>query len=83
MVNEAMFSATLSKSPCNLYLLWTEYEFGIGGRLPAKDFNHKQRGKVKYKYYRQKVFWDTVIRLVNSGLLVEQYMVRKKVLQTF
>jgi hypothetical protein len=47
--------------------LWTEYQFGIGGRKAAKDFTAAERGRVKYTYHRQKVVWDAVAELVQSG----------------
>ena len=40
-------SATLSRVPRTLHLLWTEYEVGIGGRKAAKDFTAHERGKEK------------------------------------
>ena len=42
------YHTTLSKCPKSLYVLWQEYEFGIGGRKPAKLFSAMERGKVKY-----------------------------------
>ena len=40
-------SATLSRVPRTLHLLWTEYEVGIGGWKAAKDFTAHERGKEK------------------------------------
>jgi hypothetical protein len=37
-------SATLSPNPRTLHLLWHEYEFGISGRKPAKNFTEQERG---------------------------------------
>lgn len=59
--------ATLSEKPKNLYELWDEYMTGIGGRLPAKDFDPIQRGREKYKYHRRKVVWDQILKMVNLG----------------
>jgi hypothetical protein len=47
--------ARLSPNPRNLHTLWQEYEFGFGGRKPAKDFMAEERGRVKYSYHRRKV----------------------------
>jgi hypothetical protein len=47
--------------------LWIKYEFGIGGRKPAKDFTPTERGKAKYNYHQQKVFWDVIAALVWGG----------------
>ena len=61
-------SVSLSSTPRTLYVLWDEYTKGLGGSKAAKDFTAKERGAVKYKFSRRKVFWDCVTRLVNSGL---------------
>jgi hypothetical protein len=37
-------SPPASLSPTDLYVLLKEYEFGIGGRTPVKDFNERERG---------------------------------------
>ncbi len=60
-------TSTLSPHPKDLHELWQEYEFGIGGRKPAKLFTAQERGKEKFKYSRRKVAWDTVERLVRAG----------------
>ena len=59
--------ASLSPNPRTLYLLWGEWENGIGGRKPARDFNSQERGRVKYTFHRQKVFWDKVSEMVRAG----------------
>ena len=61
-------SADLSAHPRTLYELWDEYNNGIGGRKPAREFSAQERGKVKYKYYRRKKFWDLVSGLTRNGL---------------
>lgn len=60
-------NATLTKNPRSLHLLWQEYEFGVGGRKPAKYFTASERGKVKFAYSRRKVVWDTISGLVHAG----------------
>jgi hypothetical protein len=35
---------SLSSRPKDLYVLWKEYEFGIGGRKASKDFTYRERG---------------------------------------
>ena len=60
--------ASLSRCPRSLYDLWTEYMHGIGGRKPASQFSHGERGKLKHKYFRRNVVWKMVQKLVNSGL---------------
>ena len=59
---------SLISSPKTLYDLWDEYTIGIGGRKPAKEYTPRERGKVKYKYTRRKVVWDTISKLTNAGL---------------
>ena len=61
------FVSTLSPTPRTLFDLWTEYQYGIGGRKPAKDFAAAERGKVKYNYHRRKVVWDAIAALVRAG----------------
>jgi hypothetical protein len=60
-------NARLSPNPRNLHTLWQEYEFGFGGRKPAKDFTAEERGRVKYSYHRRKVVWDKIAELVRAG----------------
>jgi hypothetical protein len=63
----ANFAATISPTPRTLHELWQEYEFGIGGRKPAKDFTAQERGGVKHKYTRRKVVWDKIAEMVRGG----------------
>jgi len=60
-------SVQLSKRPKDLHSLWVEYTHGIGGLKAARDFNNVERGRVKQKYYRRKVFWDIICRHINAG----------------
>ena len=62
-------AASLSPTPRDLYILWQEYQHGIGHRKAARLFTAYERGRVKHKYTRRKVIWDCVNRLVNSGLM--------------
>ena len=64
---ESDVNATLCRNPWSLYTLWHEYEFGIGGRIPAKTFTSRQRGKNRYNYSKRKVFWDLVSEMVRRG----------------
>lgn len=61
------YENTLCKCPKTLYVLWQEYELGIGGRKPARLFNASERGKVKYNYSLRKVFWNLCDRLIRRG----------------
>ena len=53
--------------PKTLHDLWTEYQHGVGGMKPAKDFTAEERGKCKHKYCRRKNVWDCISKLVNAG----------------
>ncbi len=59
--------SNLSPTPRTLHVLWQEYEFGIGGRKPARLFTPTDRGKVKFKYSRRKVVWDVIAARVRAG----------------
>merc|ERR1712150_375032 len=59
--------ARLSRCPKTLFDLWHEYQFGLSGCKPAKEFTLIERGKAKSVYCRRKVFWDVVVKLVNAG----------------
>ena len=63
--------ATLAPTPRTLAELWEEYQFGIGGRKPAKDWNPTERGNrqhgIKQKYYRRKFVWYTIEELMRRG----------------
>jgi hypothetical protein len=58
---------SLSSRPTDLYVLWKEYEFGIGGRKAAKDFTYRERGASRAIFCRRKVFLDVVLRLISDG----------------
>jgi hypothetical protein len=61
------YVSTLSPTPRSVYILWQEYEVGIGGRKPARLFTPVERGKVKYTYHRRKVVWDVIAMRVRAG----------------
>jgi hypothetical protein len=61
------FQASLMPNPRDLFVLWHEYEFGVGGRKPAKEFTSVERGRVKFKYCRRKIIWDCVYRMIRCG----------------
>lgn len=66
----------LSSCPKNLHLLWREYQFGLGGRKPAKFFTAVERGANKCSFSRRKVFWDVISKHVNAGYLANSAIVR-------
>ena len=63
--------AKLYRSPKSLHDLWHEYQFGLNGGKPAKEFTLQERGKNKSLYCRRKVFWDTISGLVRAGFTSE------------
>jgi hypothetical protein len=60
-------TATLSRNPRTLFILWQEYEFGIAGRKAAKNFTALERGRVKYNYHRRKVVWEKIAEMIRAG----------------
>ena len=54
-------------NPKSLHTLWNEYETGIGGNKPAKLFNHKEKGRDKYRYSKRLVFWGKIAGMIRSG----------------
>eukprot|EP00957_Ditylum_brightwellii_P177539 13523113-Ditylum_brightwellii.AAC.1 len=43
-----------------------EYEFGIGGWKPAKNFTPAKHRKVKVVYAKCKLVWDTIAGMVRA-----------------
>jgi len=64
---QAAGAATLGACPRDLHALWHEYEFGTGGRKPARQFTAIERGRNKFKYSRRKIIWNAIDRMVRSG----------------
>ena len=55
-------------SPRSLYILWDEYQNGMGGRKAAQLFTKEERGSCKFKYCRRKIVWDLISLHVNAGI---------------
>jgi hypothetical protein len=64
---------TLCPNLHSLLSLWTEYEFGIGGRKPAKAWTREERGHKRQKqtYYRRNCIWKIQLHLMNKGYRIE------------
>jgi hypothetical protein len=60
--------AVLSSTPRDLYVLWQEYQVGIGGKKAARLFSAFERGRVKHKFTCCKVVCATIDPLVCGGL---------------
>ena len=50
-----------------LYILWNEYEFGIGGHTPIQRFSKEGRGMDRYNYYKRNIFWSFMVEMVQKG----------------
>ena len=64
-------TATLAPHPRTLEMLWREWTHGIEGRKAASQFtmDHRNRSnKVKQAFYRRKIFWEVVARMVRGGV---------------
>ena len=59
--------ATLAKNLKSLYILWHEYEFGVGERRPAKTFSRKERGSCRHVYSKRNLFWSLVVEMIRRG----------------
>jgi len=57
----------LYKNPRTLFDLWQEYEFGIAGTKPAKEFTRAERGENKSLYCRRNVFWQLMVQMIHAG----------------
>jgi hypothetical protein len=55
--------AKLSSCPRNLLLLWQEYLYGLEGNKVAKHFTSVEHGRVKFKFFRRKCFWEVTVKL--------------------
>jgi hypothetical protein len=56
-------NANLSPCPRSLHDLWMEYIHGLGGRQPASQFSHGERGKSKHRYFCRNVIWKMVQKM--------------------
>ena len=65
--DEDVETIPLMNCPRTLQILWVEYEFGVGGKKPAKLFTARERGKVKFLYSLWKPFWTLVERMIRFG----------------
>ena len=61
--------ANLLKCPRMLNDLWREYEVGMCGNKPAKDFTPHEREET---YCRRKVFWHKVEELIRAGFTADE-----------
>lgn len=65
--NNIPYESSLCRNPKSLYVLWQEWEFGVGGRKAAKLFSSRERGRVKYQYSLRKHFWDLCLDMIRRG----------------
>ncbi len=57
----------LSKNPKDLYVVWKEWEFGLNGTKPARDFTIHERGENRFAFCRRKNLWEAVSRMIAHG----------------
>jgi hypothetical protein len=62
-------AANANLSPClrSLHELWMEYIHGLGGRQPASQFSHGERGKSKHRYFCRNVIWKMLVQKMDTG----------------
>lgn len=53
--------------PPNLFVLWKEYEHGIDGQKPVKDWLPHEKAPVRTVISRRKILWDAVDQLVKRS----------------
>ena len=56
-------------NPKTIGEIWEEYQNGIGGRKPARDFTRRERNRKvnKSKYHRRNAIWKCMERLLDRG----------------
>ena len=59
---------TFADAPKNLYVLWSEFDSGVGGNKPTRLFTVSERGKLRFMYCLRKIVWDTIEALGKRGL---------------
>jgi hypothetical protein len=57
----------LSTCPKDLWVLWKEWERGLGGGKPAKAYTSAERGANEFSFLHHKVFWDPIKGMVRRG----------------
>jgi hypothetical protein len=66
--DERLNPANLVACPKTIYDLWVEYTTGLGGNKAACEFTEHERGKVRYKYCRRKIVWDTISNMCRRNM---------------
>ncbi len=66
-VDPVRVQAKLTKRPSDLFALWNEYEHGVGGCKPARQFTAAERGQVKWMYSFRLCFWQLVDTMTRRG----------------
>ena len=56
----------LSSCPKDLHILWREYQFGLDGRKPAKQFTSAERGLVSSIYSKRHKVWKLIDELIHK-----------------
>jgi hypothetical protein len=61
----------LSKCPRDLWVLWKEWDLGLGGEKPAKAYTPAKWGVNKFFFLCRKVLWDTVKGMIRRGQMAD------------
>ena len=59
--------AVLMKHPRMLVALWNEWQNGVAGSKPAREFPRQEKGRVKFKYSNRLIVWKCIERLLDRG----------------
>lgn len=78
------YVTTLCNNPKTLNVLWSECEFGVGGRKAAKLFSAAQeRGRVKFQYSLRKGFWDLYSGMIRRGYTSDTAIILDKIYEVY
>ena len=50
-----------------LEFLWDQYQNGLGGQKPAREFTRAERYRCKAMYSQRKLFWECTERQIDRG----------------
>ena len=62
-----MSGVKLSRNLKDLYTVWKEWELGLNGMKPTRDFTIHEIGANRFAFSQRKNRWDTVTRMIAHG----------------
>jgi hypothetical protein len=71
------------KGPKTIPDLWQEFQHGIGGNLPAKQFSYRERGKCKGHHSRRNLVWTVIKDLVVAGTSIDADVASDRIYQAY